>query len=227
VEFGAGGGALTRILLQCRARVAAIEVDPHRCRDLKRRWPTLWVVCHDLLRYDLARIPRETGEKPKLAANLPYHISGPSLIHIASHAGSWSRAVVTVQKEVAKRLVASPGTRAYGRLTVMMRSRAEPRMLFTIAPGSFRPRPKVHSAVVELRPHPQPLIPDGLSARFREVVRGAFVSRRKMLKNTPIGQMLAGSGMDDLLRRRPEELDVADFVMLARLSQTLTASRRN
>jgi 16S rRNA (adenine1518-N6/adenine1519-N6)-dimethyltransferase len=216
VEFGAGHGALTEVLVDSCSRVVAVELDRERCRRLKSRWPDAWVVCQDLLTFDLARPGRVFDRKPKLVANLPYHISGPSLICIAAQAASWSRAVVTLQREVARRLVAPPGSRVYGRLTVMVTVWVEPRMLFGIAPGSFRPRPKVHSAVVQLEPRPRPLVPAALQDAFREVVRSAFESRRKMVRNSRVGRRLRGRGVDELLGRRAEELSVADFRTLAR-----------
>jgi 16S rRNA (adenine1518-N6/adenine1519-N6)-dimethyltransferase len=215
IEFGAGGGALTELLVDSLARVIAIEVDRLRCRRLKSRWPHLRVVCQDLLTFDLGRVARVSDRRPKLIGNLPYHISGPALVRIAAQAPAWSRAVVTLQREVAMRLVARPGSRVYGRLTVMVTARVEARMLFGVAPGSFRPRPKVHSAVVELEPRPHPLVPDALQDAFYEVVRGAFASRRKMVRNTRVGRELKGRGVDQLLCRRAEELSVADFRELA------------
>ncbi len=217
IEFGAGGGALTGLLIESEARVVAVEIDRLRCRGLKNRWPCLWVVCQDLLTFDLRRAARAFERKPKLIGNLPYHVSGPSLVHIAAQAARWSRAVITLQREVAERLVALPGSKAYGRLTVVMGVWVKPRMLFRIVPGSFRPRPKVHSAVVELQPRRRPLVPEGLLSTFHEVVRGAFASRRKMIRNTRVGRTLRGKGADDLLGRRAEELSVADFETLARL----------
>jgi 16S rRNA (adenine1518-N6/adenine1519-N6)-dimethyltransferase len=216
IELGAGGGALTEALRGPDVRVLAIEIDLVLCKRLRARWPELWVLCQDLLHFDFAKVPLALTRKPKLVANLPYHISGPSLMHIASHAASWERAVVTVQREVANRLVASPHSRDYGRLTLLVGRTARARVLFPIVPGSFRPRPKVHSAVVELLPRLRPLVPNELLRSYRAVVRGAFVHRRKMLKNTAVGRAVAGRGVDHLLGRRPEQLAIEDFVSLAR-----------
>ncbi len=225
VELGAGCGALTGILRHTGAYVVAVEVDAGRCRGLKRHWPDLPVVCQDLLTFTVDRIPSLWGRKPSLIGNLPYHITGPALLHIASESSRWHRGVFTLQREVARRLVASPGNRTYGRLTVAMNVFVEARLLFHVAPGSFRPPPKVRSAVVELVPRESPLVPPDLQGAFGEVVRGAFAQRRKMLRNTPMARGLEGPELETLLARRAEELSVADFTLLARAVSSIRDPR--
>ena len=168
--------ALTERLLKRAARVVAIEVDPYLVDHLRRKFaaePRLQVVHADVLATDLA----QWGAAP-IAGNLPYCIASPILERAARL--RLPRAVFLIQKEVAERLVARPGSRAYGFLTVQTALFASARMLFEVKPGAFHPPPKVDSAVVLLEPRPAaPADPDGF-LRFAGL---CFAHKRKTIRN--------------------------------------------
>jgi 16S rRNA (adenine1518-N6/adenine1519-N6)-dimethyltransferase len=178
VEIGPGRGALTRKLLERAARVVAIEVDPYLAERLRREYsaePRLEVVEADVLSTDLAR-----WAGAAIAGNLPYYITSPILERaLEAHP---PRAVFLIQKEVALRLVASPGSRDYGYLTARTAFYARARLLFEVGPGAFHPPPKVDSAVVLLEPAAAPA---GISdaAAFLRFVALCFSHKRKTLRN--------------------------------------------
>ena len=182
VEIGAGRGALTEKLLQRAARVVAVEVDPLLVERLRVRFAgeaRVEIVCADALETDLA----QWGRAP-IAGNLPYYIASP-IIEKALRLNP-PRAVFLIQKEVAERLVARPGERAYGYLTVRTALFAEARLLFEVKPAAFHPPPKVDSAVVVLEPRTRDL---GLPDRdaFLRFLAQCFRQKRKTLRNNLAG----------------------------------------
>jgi 16S rRNA (adenine1518-N6/adenine1519-N6)-dimethyltransferase len=176
IEIGPGRGALTERLLKRAARVVAIEVDPYLVDHLRRKFaaePRLEVVQADVLETDLA----QWGAAP-LAGNLPYYITSPILEQAARL--RLPRAVFLIQKEVAERLVARPGSRAYGFLTVQTALFAAARLLFEVKPSAFHPPPKVDSAVVLLEPRPAAAADAGGFLRFAGL---CFAHKRKTIRN--------------------------------------------
>jgi len=205
IEIGPGRGALTERLLKRAARVIAIEIDSSLADHLRRKFRSearLEVLHRDVLETDLSRWGAAV-----IAGNLPYYITSPILEAVFAAAGVIDRAVLMMQKEVALRLTASPGTRDYGYLTVLTRVHAEPRLLFTVPPGAFHPPPKVDSAVVELhlrRPDPD-------VGGFLEFARLCFRHKRKTLRNNLVGvygARIAGAPEAGL---RGEQLSVAEL----------------
>ena len=177
VEIGPGRGALTQRLLRRAARVVAVELDPSLVEHLRRRFsgePRLHVVEADVLKTDLA----QWGRGP-VAGNLPYYITSPILEKVV--ALDVPRAVFLIQKEVAQRLVAQPGGRDYGLLTVHVALFARTRLCFEVKPSAFRPPPRVDSAVVLIEPRRPPDISD--PARFLEFVGQCFRHKRKTIRN--------------------------------------------
>jgi 16S rRNA (adenine1518-N6/adenine1519-N6)-dimethyltransferase len=205
IEIGPGKGVLTALMLERAERVVAIEVDPAMVAHLQARFagdPRLQLVGADVLHTSLAQ-----WGPAVIAGNLPYYITSPILEAVFAAAGVIDRAVLMMQKEVALRLTASPGTRDYGYLTVLTRVHAEPRLLFTVPPGAFHPPPKVDSAVVELhlrRPDPD-------VGGFLEFARLCFRHKRKTLRNNLVGvygARIAGAPEAGL---RGEQLSVAEL----------------
>jgi len=178
IEIGPGRGALTEELLKRAARVVAIEVDPYLVAYLRQRFaadPRLEVVEGNVLETDLNQWGRTA-----IAGNLPYYITSP-ILELTSRL-DFTRAVYLIQKEVADRLVASPGTREYGFLTVQTALFASVRQLFVVKPGSFHIPPKVDSAVVLLEPRPVDL--GGLDrAEFLRFIGLCFQYKRKTIRN--------------------------------------------
>jgi 16S rRNA (adenine1518-N6/adenine1519-N6)-dimethyltransferase len=208
VEIGPGEGALTRPLLERAGALHAIEVD----RDLAarlRELPRLTVHEADALEFDYASFPAGM----RLVGNLPYNISTPLLFHLAKYASRVRDLHFMLQLEVVERMVAAPGTAAYGRLSVALQARFAMAKLFSVARGAFRPAPKVESALVRMVPLAEMLAIDD------DVLRRAFSARRKQLRNALRGVDLAAAGIDASLR--PENLSPQDY---ARIS-ALTSSR--
>lgn len=176
IEIGPGKGALTQHLLERAERVVAIEVDPYLVTYLKQKFrdaPNLTIVESDVLRADLG----EWGPAV-IAGNLPYYITSPIFEKVFLSPG-WKRAVFLIQKEVAERVTASPGSRDYGYLTVQTQLFAEPRLLFTVPRAAFHPPPKVDSAVVALDPKSAPVD----TREFLKFAAACFHMKRKTLRN--------------------------------------------
>jgi 16S rRNA (adenine1518-N6/adenine1519-N6)-dimethyltransferase len=223
VEIGPGPGGLTRALLALGARrVIAIERDERAVgalQEVAAHYPErLTIVADDALRFDPR--PLLAGERARIVANLPYNIATPLLIGWLT-AQPWppwyDRMILMFQREVAERLVAAPGSKEYGRLSVLVAWRCEAKILFDVAPTAFVPPPKVTSSVVRLDPRPQPLACD--AELLQRVTAAAFGQRRKMLR-----QSLKSLGTDPLPlldevgiapTARAEEIPVEGFVALA------------
>lgn len=220
LEIGPGPGGLTRSLLRAGARVTAVEMDP-RClpalAELETAFPgRLRVVEGDALRLDHDAL---MGEAYAVVANLPYNVGTALLVRwLGGEAWPprWSSLTLMFQQEVAQRIVAQPGTGAYGRLAVLAQWRSAARLALKVHRSAFTPPPKVMSAVVHIEPAP---MPPGVSARTLErVTEAAFGQRRKMLRQSLKGlpgalAALAEIGIDPA--RRAETLEVAEFVALA------------
>lgn len=226
VEVGAGGGFLTERLLRTGARVVAVEIDRELIpllRSVVGFAPRLRIVNADILDTDLAGILREEGvETCSVAGNLPYHVTAPVIFHLLGFRRHFDRIVVTVQKEVAARMAAKPGTKEYGALSVAIEYSAECERLFEISPNSFAPRPEVRSTVVRLVPR-TPALEGAAELRLFSLVKSAFGQRRKMLVNsvaeTSGGKenaisLLKAAGLDPA--RRGETLSLDEFIRLAK-----------
>jgi 16S rRNA (adenine1518-N6/adenine1519-N6)-dimethyltransferase len=227
LEIGPGRGALTKVLAPKVAYLVGVEID----RDLAGLLPAhvppnVRVVLGDFLNVDLDEILRGERLPIRVIGNLPYNVSSPilfRLLHAADHGRRFRDATLMLQREVADRLVAMPGTSAYGTLAVQVGLLADVDRLLTLPPGAFRPPPKVTSAVVRLRFRP-PSADVGDTATFERVVRGVFLQRRKTLLNAmkPVAdsfgrsapEVLEQAGLDP--SRRPETLDVPEMARLAR-----------
>ena len=201
VEIGPGSGALTRPLLECVPHLHVIEID----RDLAAALQDEKLTIHqaDALEFDFAQFPAGM----RIVGNLPYNISTPLLFHLARHAARVRDMHFMLQLEVVERMVASPSTPAYGRLSVALQARFRLAKLFNVARGAFQPPPKVESALVRLLPREQPLAID------EDLLRKAFSARRKTLRNALPGADFAAHGIDPGLR--PENLSPEDYARLS------------
>jgi 16S rRNA (adenine1518-N6/adenine1519-N6)-dimethyltransferase len=223
VEIGPGQGAITFPLLQRHGRLTAIEFD----RDLigplgeaARAHGELRIVPGDVLGVDFTALARELAPEDgriRLVGNLPYNLSSPILFHALDHAGAIRDMHFMLQKEVVDRMAAAPGSKVYGRLSVMLQAYCTVTALFDVAPGAFRPPPKVDSAVVRLVPRDPLAIGIAQPRRFADIVRAAFGQRRKTLRNALKGVVEAGEiaacGIDP--GARAEQLAVDDFKRLS------------
>lgn len=178
----------------------------------------LTIVHRDVLRVDLTELA--DGQPIRLVGNLPYNISSPILFHALEHAAVIRDMHFMLQKEVVDRMAAGPGSKVYGRLSVMLQAYCQVTSLFVVPPGAFRPPPKVDSAVVRLVPRDPASININDHTRFAEVVKAAFGQRRKTLRNAlnnvvSAEQFIAAGVRPDA---RAEQLDVAEFIALANAS---------
>lgn len=227
VEIGPGRGALTRPLAARVARIVAVEIDRDLAARLSSDLPAnVRVVEADFLDVNLNELLRGETQPARVVGNLPYNVSSPILFKLLSaHDGGrrLSDATLMLQREVADRLVAAPGTGQYGTLAIQVALHADAERVLTLPPGAFRPPPAVTSAVVRLRFRP-PAVDVGDAAVFERLVRGMFLLRRKMLTNAlePVAHargrsaahVLHAAGIDG--RRRPETLTLEEVSRLAR-----------
>ncbi len=226
LEIGPGLGTLPEALAARAGAVTAIEVDRRLAEVLRTRLgglPNVRIVEGDALHADLSALFAGPGVR-KAVANLPYNIAAPLLLRLLEPALMIARLVVTVQREVAERVVARAGTPAYGRLSVAVQYRAAARIAARIPAGAFLPAPDVESAVLVLAPHARPPVTVGNEAFLFRVVAAGFGHRRKTLANalargldlTPpaVEAACRSAGVDP--RARAETLDLEAFAALAR-----------
>jgi 16S rRNA (adenine1518-N6/adenine1519-N6)-dimethyltransferase len=223
IEIGPGRGALTRPLAARAAHVTAVEIDRDLARALAgESLPNLTVVEGDFLdssvQERLRRLVADDGRPLRVAANLPYNVASPilfALVDLFVGGLPLADATVMLQREVADRLLAPPGTKAYGAMTVLIGLRAQAERVLNLPAGAFRPAPKVLSSVVRLRFHrPEPDVHD--AAIFRDLVQAVFSRRRKTMANAVRalpGARALPAWLDG--RRRPETLGIAEFARLA------------
>jgi 16S rRNA (adenine1518-N6/adenine1519-N6)-dimethyltransferase len=222
VEVGAGRGSLTEILKPRARRVIAIEYDRALAAILRERYAgsNVEIVEADVLQTDIGRI---AGGPYALVGNVPYYITTPILFHTMQPPRP-TRSVFLVQREVADRMSAAPGSKTYGALSVNLQALATTESLFRVAPGAFKPVPKVESSVVRVVPRANPVIKPGEQAPFREFVQAIFSKRRKQMRRVIRSlRPISAEAADALLEgigippgARPETLDPESFVRLLR-----------
>ncbi len=218
VEIGPGQGAITLPLLRVHPTLTVIEFDRDLIAPLTAAAEPLGdltIVQGDVLRVDFSALA--AGEPIRLVGNLPYNISSPILFHALEHAAVVRDMHFMLQKEVVDRMAAGPGSKVYGRLSVMLQAYCQVTSLFVVPPGAFRPPPKVDSAVVRLVPRDPASVNINDHKRFAEVVKAAFGQRRKTLRNAlnnvVTAEQFAAAGVRP--DARAEQLDVAEFIALA------------
>jgi 16S rRNA (adenine1518-N6/adenine1519-N6)-dimethyltransferase len=221
VEIGPGLGALTDPVVERCERLTVVELDRDLAERLRRR-TELTVIEADVLKVDFSALAETAGQKLRIVGNLPYNISSPILFHLLDHVDHVEDQHFMLQKEVVDRMASAPGSKSFGRLSVMLQWRYQIESLFDVPPEAFDPPPRVESAIVRMVPLAAPPMLD--VATLGAVVASAS-QRRKLLRNS-LGRWLAERGLDDLpfdLQRRAEEVPVADYVALTeRVSARLT-----
>lgn len=219
VEIGPGFGALTKPLLQAGGKIHAIELD----RDII---PQLKVTCGgfgeliiheaDVTQFDLKEISDQKASL-RIVGNLPYNISTQLIFHLLKQRDLIRDMHFMLQKELVDRMVAAPGSKIYGRLSIMVQYYYSAQKLFTISPRAFNPAPRVNSAIIRLTPHLTPPYHLNDEEHFALIVREAFNHRRKTVQNALKGvispDLFQKAGVDPKLR--PEQLTIADFVRLS------------
>lgn len=221
VEIGPGRGALTEVIAPRVAALHVVELDrmlADRLQAAAAAMSNLVVHHQDALRFDYCSV----ATRIRVIGNLPYNISTPLLFRLLDHLRCIEDMHLMLQKEVADRMLAAPGSRIYGRLSVMVQQRCRGELVLKVAPGAFTPPPKVQSAVVALEPEREPSCPVADPKRFAALVKRAFAHRRKTLRNALKGMI----DEDELVRCgispgwRAEQVSVAQF---AQLSNTTAA----
>ncbi|MBM4306020.1 MAG: ribosomal RNA small subunit methyltransferase A [Deltaproteobacteria bacterium] len=226
LEVGPGLGEMTLALAQKADQVFAVEIDSKLAELLRQKvsgLPNVKIIWGDILRIDFNSLFRETGRPFKVVANLPYQISTPLLFRFIESKKIFSSFTLMLQREVAERIVASPGEKEYGPLSVFIQIFSDVSILFFIKPSAFFPPPKVESAVVHLVWKEDPLIELKNEKWFKKVVKASFCYRRKTLINAlkhseislpeSIELKMDKLGIDP--QRRPGTLTLQEFIRLA------------
>ncbi|MCC7380437.1 MAG: ribosomal RNA small subunit methyltransferase A [Deltaproteobacteria bacterium] len=232
VEIGAGLGTLTAALINAGAKVAAIERDQRLLPILEGLFTgrsDVRIVAGDALELRLASLV-PAGVRPAVAGNLPYSISSPLLLALLGQRAEIGPATIMLQREVAERLIATPGTKAYGSLSVQFALHANLERVLDVGPGAFIPAPRVHSTVLRVSWLAAPRVEVGSPQLFERIVRAAFGRRRKTLRNAlsavfeteGIDRAAAAIGLD--LKRRGETLTVSEFGALSLAFSELPAA---
>ena len=237
LEIGPGTGALTRHLAGRVRRLVAIELDDRLAEALRREFagtPGVEILRADILQIEPARVAHDP-QRLKVVGNIPYTITTPLLFHLLAARPRPARIVVMVQREVADRILAPPGQKEYGALSVGIRTVADVERLFEVGRHAFRPVPEVDSTVLVITPHRPPRLSEEEERAVRELTRAAFRWRRKQLRTTLRAApeyALTPAELDALERttgirldRRPETLAPDEFVRLARALSALRAAR--
>lgn len=221
VEIGPGPGSLTRLLAEQVQKLIAIELDPVLYEKLRGDFIAYRNV--EIVKGDVLNFPFESIGTFKVVANIPYYITTPIIFRLLDAKQNLKSMTLTIQKEVAERIVAQPGGKDYGVLSLMVQYCARPELKFIIPKEAFRPAPKVDSAVVHMKILEQPAVTVSNEKLFFSLVRTAFAQRRKTLSNSLKGfgenmkSVLHSIGIDP--SRRPETLSMEEF---SRLSDILT-----
>jgi 16S rRNA (adenine1518-N6/adenine1519-N6)-dimethyltransferase len=227
VEIGPGRGALTRHLAGACRSLTLVEIDDALVEALEKVYggrPDVRIVHRSVLDVPLSEISDSPGDL-KVVGNIPYNLTSPILFHVLQRPRP-RIVVLMVQREVADRILAEPGTKAYGALSVGVRSVADPERLFRVGPGAFRPVPKVDSVVIRVTPHDRARLSSEEEGDLRALTRAAFGWRRKqfqrILRDHPLYAMdpsqvealQSETGLD--MTRRPESFDPPTFVRICR-----------
>jgi len=225
VEIGPGRGALTRSLVAHAQHVIAVEIDPELAARLREDFPSdrLTVVHQDVLAFDFAAAAGRAGHRLAVVGNLPYYITSPILTKLAASHLALDRAILMMQREVADRVVAEPGSRDYGLLSVTVQLYGPAQKLFTLPPGAFSPPPEVHSTVIRWRFAPRFADLGIDESRFTPFLRQAFAQKRKTLANNlraaghappAVAQALSHAGVEP--QARAEALPVEKLAAVSK-----------
>jgi len=222
IEIGPGQGRLTKMLSEYVGKIIAIELDEEWYKKLKIElidYQNIELIHGDALKYPYGSLPQF-----KVVANIPYYITTPTIFKLLEAREQLVSMTLTLQREVAERIIAKPGGKDYGVLSIMVQYYASPSLAFIIPKGAFRPVPKVDSAVIHMQILEKPFIDVKDERIFKSVVKTAFSQRRKVLSNSLKGmrndskEWLEKAEIDP--NRRPETLSIEEFARLANNFET-------
>ncbi|MDO5531023.1 16S rRNA (adenine(1518)-N(6)/adenine(1519)-N(6))-dimethyltransferase RsmA [Sutterella sp.] len=226
IEIGPGQAALTREVIALAGKETAVEIDRDLAAFLRTQFPdgSLELIEADALTLDWAGI--KPGERLRIFGNLPYNISSPILFALLPAAGRVIDQHFMLQREVVDRMIAGPGSKTYGRLSVMLQRRYVMHKLFDVPPGAFTPAPKVTSSIVRMVPRPVESLAPVNEEVFGELVAAAFQQRRKTMRNAISAFLteegIRAAGIDPTARA--ETLAVEDFIALANAAAAARAT---
>ena len=215
IEIGPGEGALTERIFPFVKEMVAIEIDPMLIEYLQNQTSLkgLKVIHGDILLQEIEYLPIKNPVR--VIGNIPYNITSPIIFWLIEQLDFWDDAFIMMQREVAERLSAKVGTKAYGRFTVVVSAYLNMEYCFTIPPDVFIPKPKVDSAIIRFTKKETPIIPDEKYVRFNKLVADAFSQRRKMLRNTLKGWDIPTDIQEKIdFTRRPETLTTEEFASM-------------
>ncbi|MFA4844240.1 MAG: 16S rRNA (adenine(1518)-N(6)/adenine(1519)-N(6))-dimethyltransferase RsmA [Candidatus Margulisiibacteriota bacterium] len=215
IEIGSGLGVVTAELAREVYQLIAVEIDRELLgisQEVLKEQKNVSFVGNDILKIELADLA--LGRKYKVVGNLPYYITAPIVEKLLTAAEKPERAVIMVQKEVAQRMVAAPGSKQYGSFAIFCQFHAKIKLESLVSKSSFLPWPEVSSAIVSLTPHSSPLFPGLDEQKYFKIVHTAFQQRRKKL-STSLDEFKLGVTSIDL-NRRPETLSIEEFAALAK-----------
>ena len=220
VEIGPGEGALTALLLEKTKKLIAVEIDKRNVEMLSLKFPELNLISGDFLNIRLKDFIHEHGKKLRIIGNIPYNLTSPIIFKLIENKDIIQDSILMIQHEVAQRIIAKPGNKDYGILSVIVQNFADVKLCFKVSPNVFYPRPKVFSAVIHLK-FKENLISEYENDIFIKIVKAAFGNRRKMLynslKNSIFGHLnFKNSGID--LSLRAEMLSIEDFITLTKFA---------
>ncbi len=218
LEIGPGKGVLTKYIINNKEidfKVA--EIDSESVEYLSKNYPDLYIIHDDILKIELRNL---TSEKIKLIGNLPYNISNQIFFKIYDNKHLIDECVFMIQKEVAERICSAPGNKTYGILSVLLQAYFDIDYLFTVKPGVFFPPPKVNSSVIRLKRNNTAKL-DCDESLFFKIIKATFNKRRKTIKNG-LKDLFEINFEDNLLKKRAEQLDVANFVDLTKMCESLS-----
>jgi len=212
IEIGPGQGALTQYLASSTEKIFAVEIDKRVIEQLKEKFENVSFINEDFLEIDLKKFE---NSNIRLVGNIPYNITSPIIFKIFENCSIIHDAVLMVQFEVAKRMIANVGTKDYGILSVLLKYFADTELCFKVSPNVFYPKPKVYSAVVKIKLKNRS--DEIFNKTFIKIVKAAFGNRRKILKNSFANSIFAQLNFEKSkidLSKRAEQLDLADFIQL-------------
>ncbi len=220
IEIGPGEGALTALLFEKTKKLIAVEIDKRNVEMLSLKFPELNLISADFLNIGLKDFIHEHGKRLRIIGNIPYNLTSPIIFKLIENKDIIQDSVLMIQHEVAHRIIAKPGNKDYGILSVIVQNFADVKLCFKVSPNVFYPRPKVFSAVIHLN-FKENLISEYENDIFIKIVKAAFGNRRKMLynslKNSIFGHLnFKNAGID--LSLRAEMLSIEDFITLAKFA---------
>ncbi|MDI6759117.1 MAG: 16S rRNA (adenine(1518)-N(6)/adenine(1519)-N(6))-dimethyltransferase RsmA, partial [Candidatus Omnitrophota bacterium] len=223
LEIGSGRGELTTLIAERVNKIFALEIDPYLCESLKNNlkdFLSAQVIRQDVLKFNLKKYFCRAKQRIRVFGNIPYYISSPIIEHLIKFRDKISDIFITVQKEFALRMIASPGSKKYGSFTIFTQYYTEPKIVFVIKKNSFYPVPKVDSILLNIKIRQNPAINVKDEKLFFKITRGAFNQRRKTLRNSLLG-IISAQSLEQFFDKyniskhsRPETLSLQDFANL-------------